>query len=104
MNIYVGNLTAATTEEDLKEAFGTHGQINSIKIIKDFETGQSRGFGFVDMSQNEGKAAIDALNGADLNGNAIVVNEAYERERRPGGGGRGFGGGGNRGGGGRNRF
>ena len=88
MNIYVGNLTSTTTEEDLKEAFGTHGQINSVKIIKDFETGQSRGFGFVDMAQNEGKAAIESLNGSDLNGNSIVVNEAYERERRQGGGGR----------------
>lgn len=98
MNIYVGNLTAATTEEDLKEAFGSFGQINSVKIIKDFDTGQSKGFGFVDMAQTAGKSAIDSLNGSEINGNSIIVNEAYERRNT---GGRGnFGG--NRGGGNRN--
>jgi RNA recognition motif-containing protein len=98
MNIYVGNLTSATTEDDLKEAFGAFGNVNSAKIINDYETGMSRGFGFVDMAQNAGKQAIETLNGSDLNGNSIIVNEAYERERRGGGGNRGGFNGGNRGG------
>lgn len=105
MNIYVGNLTSATTEEDLKEAFGAFGATNSVKVIKDFETGQSRGFAFIDMAQNAGKLAIESLNGTDLNGNAIIVNEAYEKERRGGGGRSNSGGfGGNRGGGRGGRF
>ncbi len=79
MNIYVGNLSASTTEEEVKAAFENYGAVNSTKIIKDFETGVSRGFGFVDMSQNDGAKAIEGLNGSDLNGNAITVNEAYER-------------------------
>ena len=107
MNIYVGNLAAATTEEDLKEVFGAHGQINNVKIIKDFDTGHSRGFAFIDMSQDEGQAAIEALHGSDLNGNSLTVNEAYERARKTGGGGGsrgGFRGNRDRNGGNRNRF
>jgi len=79
MNIYVGNLASTTTEEDLKEIFGKHGQINSVKIIKDFDTGQPRGFAFVEMSQKDGINAVEQLNDTDLNGNNIIVNEAYER-------------------------
>lgn len=93
MNIYVGNLTASTKEEEVKAAFSNFGLVNSVKLIVDFQTGMSRGFGFVDMSQNEGRKAIEELNGSDLNGNAIVVNEAYEKRRNTGGG---FGGGNNR--------
>lgn len=81
MNIYVGNLNSKTTEEDLKETFGKYGQVDSVKIIKDFETGQPRGFGFVDMSEKDGNQAIKELNETELNGNSIIVNEA--RERRP---------------------
>ena len=79
MNIYAGNLPSSVTEEDLKNVFGRYGQVNSVKIILDFNTGSSKGFGFVEMSQSEGESAIEALNGAELSGNIIVVNEAYER-------------------------
>ncbi|MCL2039868.1 MAG: RNA-binding protein [Bacteroidetes bacterium] len=95
MNIYVGNLASTTTEEDLKEVFGKHGQINSVKIIKDFDTGQPKGFAFVEMSQKDGINAVEQLNDTELNGNNIIVNEAYERRNnnrnnnyRGGGGGR----------------
>ena len=112
MNIYVGNLSSATKAEDLKSVFEVYGTVNNVKLIVDFETGMSKGFGFIDMSQNEGTKAMEALNGSELQGNSIIVNEAYEREKKRnfGGGGRNnFGGGnrnggGNRGGGGRGRF
>jgi RNA recognition motif-containing protein len=94
MNIYVGNLAWAVTDDDLKEAFAPHGEVTSATIIKDKFTGQSRGFGFVEMPNNaEGQAAITALDGQDLKGRAIKVNEARPVERREdrggGGGGRG---------------
>ena len=79
MNIYVANLASNVTEEDLKEMFGTFGQIFSAKIIKDYETGQSKGFGFVEMSQSSGQKAIEELNGTEFNGNNIAVSEAFER-------------------------
>jgi RNA recognition motif-containing protein len=104
MNIYVGNLTSNTTEEDLKELFGNHGQVNSVKLIKDFDTNISKGFAFVDMSQNDGKNAIDALNDTDCNGNTIIVNEAYERKPNNGFRSNNNYGGGNRGGGRGGRF
>jgi RNA recognition motif-containing protein len=102
MNIYVGNLSRQTTEEDLRPLFEPFGKIMSVNIIKDKFTGESRGFGFVEMSKkSEGEAAIEALNGKDLMGQAIAVNEARPKSetggRRSGGG---FGGGGHRGGGG----
>jgi RNA recognition motif-containing protein len=81
MNIYVGNLNSAT-EEDLKEIFGEYGQVSSVKIVKDFETGRSRGFGFVEMSQTDGKKAIEELNDSKLNGYTLIVNEARERQPR----------------------
>lgn len=92
MNIYVGNLSYGLTEEALRDAFAAHGQVESARIIKDRETGQSKGFGFVEMPvQQEGEAAIKELDGADLGGRKIRVNEARPREGGPGGGGGGRG-------------
>lgn len=103
MNIYVGNLAAGTTEQELREAFEKFGEVDSAKIIKDNFTGKSRGFGFVVMpSQEQAQAAIEGLNGKELEGSTLTVNEAKPRESRggrPGGG--GPGGGGGRSGGGR---
>lgn len=95
-NIYVGNISFQTTEQDLDAAFSAYGQVDRVQIVKDRETGQSRGFAFVEM-QNNGDAdkAMEALSGADLGGRTLTVNEARPREARAGGGGYG-GGGGNR--------
>jgi RNA recognition motif-containing protein len=92
--IYVGGLPYATTEEQLKDLFAPHGSVVSSRIITDKFTGQSRGFGFVEMSsETEAQAAIAALNGTQLGGRTLTVNEARPQEPRPGGGGRGgFGG------------
>lgn len=102
MNIYVGNLSKDVTDEDLKQAFSAFGQVTSVSIIKDKFTGQPRGFGFIEMgSKEEGQAAITALNGKDLKGRPLTVNEARPKSEGSGGGGRGgFGGGGGRRGGG----
>lgn len=101
MNIYVGNLSFGTTEEELQELFGAYGQVSSAAIIKDRYSGESRGFGFVEMpTRGEAEAAIAALNGKDFKGRALNVNEARPREDRPRGGGGGGGGGFQRGGGG----
>jgi RNA recognition motif-containing protein len=91
MNIYVGNLSPEVTEEDLKEAFEAFGQVESVNVIKDKFSGTSRGFGFVEMpAKAEGQAAIDALNGKELKGQELKVNEARPRpEGRRGGGGGG---------------
>ncbi len=91
MNIYVGNLDPEVSEEDLKVAFEVYGQTQSVSIMKDRFTGQSRGFGFVEMpSKNEGQAAIEGLNGKELKGKNLNVNEARPKtERRHGGGGGG---------------
>jgi len=96
MNIYVGNLSFETTEGDLREAFEAFGQVTSATIIKDKYSGESRGFGFVEMpTKTEAQAAIDGLNGKELKGRTLNVNEARPRsEGRRGGG----GGGGKRGG------
>ncbi|MGC9195538.1 MAG: RNA recognition motif domain-containing protein [Syntrophobacteraceae bacterium] len=99
MNIYVGNLSAKTSEQELREAFETFGEVDSAKIIKDNFTGKSRGFGFVVMpSQEQAQAAIEGLNGKEFEGSTLTVNEAKPRENRGGrpggGGGRGPGGGG----------
>jgi len=106
MKIYVGNLSYEVSEEDLKEVFNPFGQIESVKVISDKFSGRSKGFGFVEMSSSsEGQAAIEGLNGKELKGRAMNVNEARpQRENRGGRGGRGgFGGreGGGFGGGGR---
>ena len=100
MNIYVGNLSNEVTEEDLKQAFETFGEVESVKIIKDKYTNRSKGFGFVEMaSKAEGQSAIDGLNGKELKGKALNVNEARPRTESRGRGG-GYGGGrGGRGGG-----
>jgi len=98
MNIYVGNLPREATEEDLRKAFEAFGQVTSAKIITDKFTGDSRGFGFVEMSNNsEAQSAISGLDGKDMKGNNLKVNEARPRrdDRRGGGGfGRGGSGGG----------
>ncbi len=93
MNIYVGNLNYDTTEDELKQAFEQYGQVESVKIISDRYTGRSKGFGFIEMpGDDEGRAAIEALDGSDLGGRNLKVNEAKPREdrgNRGGGGGRG---------------
>jgi RNA recognition motif-containing protein len=93
MNIYVGNLADSVTEDELREAFEAHGQVSSARIITDKFTGRSRGFGFVEMpSDDEAHAAISALNGTELKGQPLTVNEARPRpEGRRGGGRRGGG-------------
>ena len=96
-NIYVGNLSWGTTEDILRETFEQYGEVLSARIITDRDTGRSRGFGFVEMeNEEEANAAIEALNGQMQDGRALTVNEARPRAPREGGGGRG----GNRGGGG----
>lgn len=106
-NIYVGNLPFTTTADDLRETFSQYGTVTSAQIIMDRETNRSRGFGFVEMSDGA-DAAIEALNGSQLGGRTLTVNEAKPREDRPrgGGGGRGGygGGGGGYGGGGRGGY
>ena len=90
MNIYAGNLPWGLSEEDIREAFEAFGEVVSVKIIQDKFTGRSRGFGFVEMpNQEEGEAAIAALNGKDLKGREIVVNQARPRRDDQGGGGGG---------------
>lgn len=104
MNIYVGNLSYTVTEDDLRQAFEGYGQVASANIIKDKFSGQSKGFGFVEMpSQEEATAAIAAMNGKEMKGRNLSVNEARPRsdDRRQGGGGGGRRGGGGGGGGGR---
>ncbi|HEX5371055.1 MAG TPA: RNA-binding protein [Dehalococcoidia bacterium] len=102
MNIYVGNLSYDTTDRDLEEAFAKHGTVSSARVVMDRDTGRARGFGFVEMpNKSEGDAAIAAMNGTQLQGRTLNVNEARPREdRRGGGGGYGGGGGGYGGGGG----
>jgi RNA recognition motif-containing protein len=88
MNIYAGNLPWGLSEEDLREAFEAFGEVASVKIIKDKFTGRSRGFGFVEMpNQEEAESAISSLNGKDLKGREIVVNQARPRRDEQGGGG-----------------
>jgi len=102
--LYVGNLPYSITEESLREAFGKCGTVASVALITDRDTGQSKGFGFVEMSSDaEAQAAISQLNGTPLGGRQIKVNEARPKAPGGGGGGRcGYGGGG--GGGGRDRW
>jgi len=99
MNIYVGNLSYDLSEENLRQAFEAFGQVSSATIVKDKYSGRSKGFGFVEMpSAEEGRSAIDQLNGKELKGRTLNVNEARPRtEGGRGGGGRGFEGGGGRG-------
>ena len=95
MNIYVGNLSHEVTEEDLKEAFEVFGEVDTVKVIKDRYSGQSKGFGFVEMpAKAEAQSAIEGLNGKDLKSRSLNVNEA--RPRTESGRGRGGRGGGRR--------
>ncbi len=101
-NIFVGNLSYNTTEAELEAAFGAFGSVERVSLIRDRDTGQPRGFGFVEMTNpDQAQSAIQGLNGTELGGRAINVNEARPKEDRGGGGGRGFGGGRPSGGGGR---
>lgn len=111
--LYVGNLSYDVQDRDLQELFAQHGTVTSARVVTDRDTGRSKGFGFVEMgSDAEAEAAIGALNGQEIAGRALTVNEARPKEDRGGGGGggrgfggggggRGFGGGGGYGGGGR---
>ena len=95
--LYVGNLSYNSTSSDLEQLFGQHGTVQSAEVIQDRDTGRSKGFGFVQMgSDQEAQAAISALNGQEVDGRALTVNEAKPREDRGGGGGGrgGYGGGG----------
>ena len=80
-NLYVGNLPFTTTDEDLRDAFSAYGTVARAQVISDRETGRSRGFGFVEM-ESGGDAAIEGMNGKELNGRALTVNEARPRENR----------------------
>ncbi len=94
MKIYVGNLPFDATQQDVQSIFSEHGEVGDVSLINDRETGRPRGFGFVEMpNDGEARNAIEALNGADLNGRSITVNEAKPRESRGGFGGGGGGGG-----------
>lgn len=84
MKLYVGNLPYNATEEELTELFGAHGTVASVHLISDRETGRSKGFGFVEFeNDDEAKAAIDAVNGQEFGGRALVVNEARPQTERP---------------------
>ena len=101
LNIYVGNLPFSCGDEELRELFGRFGSVSRASIITDRETGRSRGFGFVEMeNEDEGKKAIEELNGSELDGRNLNINEARPRGEGGGGRGRGGGGGGYGGGGG----
>jgi RNA recognition motif-containing protein len=89
-NIFVGNLSFNTTEDELRKAFEAYGQVDRVSILTDRDTGRSRGFGFVEMTNaDEGEKAIAGLNGSQLGGRTINVNEARPKAERAGGGGRG---------------
>jgi RNA recognition motif-containing protein len=94
LRIYVGNLPYEYAEEELKQAFIAYGQVETATVIRDRDSGRSKGFGFVEMPQAaEAKAAIEALNGKQVNSRNLTVNEARPREQRATGSGVGFGGG-----------
>lgn len=93
MNIYVGNMSFNTTEDEIRKAFEAFGEVSTVNIIKDKYSGEPKGFGFVEMSgKDEAIAAISGLNNQDLNGRALNVNEAKPRTENRGGGNRGGGG------------
>ena len=105
MKIYVGNLPFSINDQGLREAFDPHGEVTSAQIVMDRETGRPRGFGFVEMANDDdARKAIAALNGQQLGGRTLVVNEARPKEAGGGGGGRGGWGGGGGGGGGRGGY
>ena len=90
--LYVGNLSFQTTEGDLDNLFAQAGEVESVRIITDRDTGRSRGFGFVEMSEENAEKAISQFNGTELDGRALTVNEARPQAKRESGGGRGRGG------------
>ena len=93
--LYVGNLSYEVQDRDLQQLFAQYGTVSSARVVTDRDTGRSKGFGFVEMSTDEeAEASISALNGHEVGGRALTVNEARPKEDRPSGGGRGFGGGG----------
>jgi RNA recognition motif-containing protein len=105
LNIYVGNLSYDTSDRDLETAFSSYGAVTSARIATDRETGRSRGFGFVEMANaQEAQAAIAGLNGTQLQGRTLTVNESRPRTDRAPSGNRGYGGGYGGGGGGRSRW
>jgi RNA recognition motif-containing protein len=85
--LYVGNLPFTATDESVRELFSKHGTVEKVSLISDRDTGRPRGFGFVEMSNADASRAMQALNGADMDGRALKVNEAQDRERSGGGGG-----------------
>lgn len=89
--IYVGNLPWSATDAELRDLFSTIGTVHSAAVVSDRETGRSRGFGFIEMDEGDAEKAISELNGRDMGGRALRVNEAQERQRRGGGGGGGGG-------------
>jgi len=94
MNIYVGNLSFEVTDDDLRQLFTAYGEVESASVVKDRFSGESRGFGFVEMpAKKDADAAIAALNGTDIKGRSITVNEAKPKAPKSGGGGGGGGGG-----------
>jgi len=102
--LYVGNLPYSVSDKDLEQMFSQHGSVSSAQVIMDRESGRSKGFGFVEMpNDQEANSAIEAMNGKELNGRPLTVNEARPREDRGGGGGGGRGGRGGYGGGGGGR-
>ena len=108
-NLYVGNLSHGTTEAELRSVFQAHGEVEKVSIVTDRETGRARGFGFVEMTNaGEAEKAIAALNGTELGGRTLTINEAKPKTDRPrsggGGGGQKFGGGGGGGRGGRDDY
>ena len=88
--IYVGNLPYSATEDELRELFAQHGDVTSVSLVNDRETGRPRGFGFVEMADEDADSAIQALDGAQMGGRTLKVNEARPRENGGGGGGGGF--------------
>ena len=91
MKLYVGNLSYNTTDSTLNDLFAPYGQVESARVISDRDTGSSKGFGFVEMSNSDAQKAMGALNGREIDGRAIRVNEAKPQESRTGGGGGGRG-------------
>ena len=89
MKIYVGNMSFDTNEDSLRNAFAAHGDVEDVSVITDRDTGRPRGFAFVTMPDSAARAAIDALNGTELDGRTLNVNEARAKTDRGGGGGRG---------------
>ena len=98
--LYIGNLPFTATEDEIKELFGAHGTVHSVALIMDRETGRPRGFGFIEMDDDAAMAAQQALDGKEMDGRALKVNEAQDKPRGGGGGGGGYGGGNCGGGGG----